>query len=130
MKKDYALFILILICLIFFGCAAQNQQSYKYTEPPGKYDGKYRYEDRVITMTMNIKSNVIKGYLRNNGWPGEIRMQINGKVMDDKFQIDYMHHPDVRAGFKMEVTNVGTNRIDGWLYDDSNKRYSWFMMKE
>jgi hypothetical protein len=79
---------------------------------------------------MNIKSNVIKGYLRNKSWPGDIQMPINGKVIDDKFQIDYIHHPDVRAGFKMEVTNVGTDRLDGWLYDDSKKRYSWYMMKQ
>jgi hypothetical protein len=123
-------FMIVYFLAIVFGCGSQTPQPSEHTVSSGKYDGKYRYEDRVITMTMNIKSNVIKGYLRNNGWPGEIRMQINGKVMDDKFQIDYIHHPDVRAGFKMEVTNVGTSRIDGWPYDDSNKRYSWFMMKE
>ena len=127
MKK---LFMVVCLFVMVFGCVSQTPQPYKHTAPSGKYDGQYRYKDRNITMTMNIKSNVIKGYLRNNGWPGEIRMQINGKVIDDKFQIDYMHHPDVRVGFKMEVTNVGTSRIDGWLYDDSNKRYSWFMMKE
>jgi hypothetical protein len=112
------------------GCGSQTPQPYEHTAPSGKYDGQYLYEDRVITMTMNIKSNVIKGYLRNKRWPGEIRMPIIGKVMDDQFQIDYIHHPDVRAGFKMEVTNVSTNRIDGWLYDDSNKRYSWYLIKQ
>jgi len=127
MKK---LFLVLCLLGIVFGCVSQKPQSNKYTAPPGKYDGQYRYKDRIITMTMNIKSNVIKGYLRYNSWPGEIRMQINGKVIDDKLQIEYIHHPDVRVGFKMEVTNASTKRIDGWLYDDSNNRYSWFLIKQ
>ena len=126
MKK---LFLVLCLLTMVFCCVSQKPQPYKYTGPPGKYDGQYRFEDRSITMTMDIKSNVIKGYLRNNGWPGEIRMQINGKVVDDKVQIDYIHHPDVGVGFKMEVTTVDTNQMKGWIYDDSNNRYSWSMTK-
>jgi len=126
MKK---LFLVLCVLAIVFGCLSQTPQSYKHTAPRGKYDGQYRNEDLNFTMTMDIKSNVIKGYFRLNRWPGEIRMQINGMVIDDKFQIDYIHHPDVRVGFEMEVTAVDTNRINGWLYNDSNNRYSWSMTK-
>jgi hypothetical protein len=130
MKKDYALLILILIRLIFFGCAAQNQQSYKYTEPPGKYDGKYRNEYRDIIITMNIKNNVINGYLQVKSLSSEYRIPINGNITGDKFQINYIHHPDIRMGFQMEVTSASPRRIDFWLYDDNKKRYSLYVLKQ
>lgn len=113
-----------------FGCASQNQQTYKSTEPAGKYDGNYRTNYSDVIVVLNIISNNIKGYMQINSLSSEYRMSINGKIIDDKFQIDYIHHPDIRTGFKMEVTSASTRRIDFWMQDDNNKRYSLYALKQ
>ena len=124
--------LLIGFCLLVmvFGCTSQNQQTNKHTEPAGKYDGNYRTNYSDVIVVLNIQSNKIKGYMQIKNLSSEYRMSISGKIIDDKFQIDYIHHPDIRTGFKMEVTSANTRRLDFWMQDDNNKRYSLYALRQ
>jgi len=126
-------FIGLALWVIVFGCSSQHQATYhppEAAEPPGKYDGTYRTDYTDVIVVLNIASNNIKGYLQIRSLSSEYRMAIKGKIIDDKFQVDYINHPYIRTGFKMEVTSVSPRRIDFWLIDDNNKRYSLYALKK